>query len=76
MKLTRRRWLFALGSGVPAVAGRSLSEEWRRIANGIVGAAALHLASGRLVSLNGDERFPLASVCKLADSDEHVCPRG
>jgi beta-lactamase class A len=25
----------------------------------------LHFTSGRLLSLNGDERFPLASVCKL-----------
>jgi beta-lactamase class A len=49
-------------------AERGLSEEWRRIAeatDGTVGAAALHLASGALVSLNGDELFPLASVCKI-----------
>lgn len=31
----------------------------------MVGAAALPLSSGRMVSLNGDARFPLASVCKL-----------
>ena len=29
------------------------------------GAAALHLKSGERFALNGDERFPLASVCKL-----------
>ncbi len=68
MKLTRRQCLFALGSGISVAADRSLFEEWRRIAvvtDGTVGVAALHLMSGRLFSLNGDERFPLASVCKL-----------
>jgi beta-lactamase class A len=43
-------------------------ERWRGIAaqtDGMVGAAALHLTSGRSASLNGSERFPLASVCKL-----------
>lgn len=68
MTLTRRRCLLALGSGIPAAAGPNLSEEWRRLAgatDGMVGAAAFHLTSGRLVSMNGDERFPLASVCKL-----------
>jgi beta-lactamase class A len=46
----------------------SLLEDWRKIArttDGTVGAAALHLTTGQLVSLNGDESFPLASVCKL-----------
>jgi beta-lactamase class A len=68
MKLTRRTCLWALGSGIAGAADRKLSEEWRRIAeatDGRVGAAALHLTSGRSVSLNGDERFPLASVCKV-----------
>ncbi len=75
MKLTRRRFLLGLGSGllalrngVSAAVNGSLRDEWRRIAgatDGTVGAAALHLTSGQLVSLNGDERFPLASVCKL-----------
>jgi len=58
----------ALGGGIATAAERSLSEEWRRIAretDGAVGAAALDFASGRLISLNGEERFPLASVCKL-----------
>jgi beta-lactamase class A len=69
MKSTRRQYLMAFGGGILTAADRSLSEEWRNIAratDGTVGAAALHLASGRLVSLNGDERFPLASVCKLS----------
>ena len=46
----------------------SLLENWRQIArttDGTVGAAALHLTTGQLVSMNGDESFPLASVCKL-----------
>lgn len=30
-----------------------------------MGAAALHLGTSRHDNLNGDERFPLASVCKL-----------
>jgi beta-lactamase class A len=45
-----------------------LREEWRRIADttdGTIGVAALSLSSETLVSLNGDERFPLASVCKI-----------
>ena len=68
MKLTRREHLLFLGAGICSAAERTLEEKWRRIAedtDGIVGAAALHLTSGRLVSLNGDERCPLASVCKL-----------
>jgi beta-lactamase class A len=42
--------------------------DWGRIAaqtDGVVGAAALRLDGGQRVSLRGDERFPLASVCKL-----------
>jgi beta-lactamase class A len=68
MVTTRRRCLIALGGGFAAAAGRSLAEEWRRIAaatDGTVGAAALDLTSEQLFSLNGEERFPLASVCKL-----------
>lgn len=68
MTMTRRRCLVVFASGISAAADRNVSEQWRRIArttDGVVGAAALHLSSGRLVSLNGDERFPLASVCKL-----------
>jgi beta-lactamase class A len=65
--LSRRGCLFALGSAACA-AGRELMPEWRRIAlltDGTVGAAVLNLDSGRLASMHGDERFPLASVCKL-----------
>jgi beta-lactamase class A len=57
-----------LGARVCKGAQTGLVEEWRRIASqsdGTVGAAALHLETGERVSLRGDERFPLASVCKL-----------
>lgn len=68
MKLTRRQCLWALGSSVAAGASRNLVQEWQRIAtetDGIVGAAVLHLASWQMVSFNGGELFPLASVCKV-----------
>jgi beta-lactamase class A len=45
-----------------------LETEWRKIAaqtDGALGAAALHVATGRRASFHGDNRFPLASVCKL-----------
>lgn len=48
--------------------GRSLSDQWREIArstDGVVGAAALWLDSGRTTNLNGGVPCPLASVCKL-----------
>jgi beta-lactamase class A len=67
-KSTRRQCLMMMGTAISASAGEQLPERWRKIAagtDGMVGAAALHLGSGRLVTLNGDERFPLASVCKL-----------
>lgn len=35
------------------------------IAGGVVGAAAIHLESGRRASLNGGERFPMASTFKV-----------
>jgi beta-lactamase class A len=68
MKLTRRESMWMLASGVASASGRSLQEEWQRLAretDGVVGAAALDLTSGRMVNMNGDARFPLASVCKL-----------
>jgi beta-lactamase class A len=73
MEPTRRQCLIALGGGIAEAAGRSLAEEWRRIAretDGTVGAAAVDLTSfetnrSGLVSLNGEQRFPLASVCKV-----------
>ena len=56
------------GASILRAAASPLVAEWRAIAartDGVVGAAALRLDSGDLVSLRGDERFPLASVCKL-----------
>jgi beta-lactamase class A len=69
MRLTRRQCLLGLGTaGVAAGAGKTLSDQWREIAaetDGLVGAAARHLASAQTVHLNGDRMFPMASVCKL-----------
>jgi len=68
MKFTRRESLGLLGAGLSRAAERPLLEEWRRIAmetDGVVGAAVLHVGSGRGVALHGSDRFPLASVCKL-----------
>jgi len=66
---TRRQCFAALAGAIPAVYdGRRLTEQWRHIASttdGMVGAAALHFSSGALVSLHGEDRFPLASVCKV-----------
>jgi beta-lactamase class A len=66
--LSRRRCLPLLAAGLCRAAQSPLAEQWRQIASetdGTVGAAALHLGSGQHTSLNGGERFPLASVCKL-----------
>ena len=66
--LSRRRCLLMFGTAISAAAERRLYDEWRRIAaatDGTVGAAALYFSSGALVSLNGDESFSLASVCKI-----------
>ena len=68
--MTRRKCLFALalGSKISPAQNRSLVAEWSRIAratDGTVGAAALHQSTGQLVSLNGNEFFPLASICKF-----------
>ena len=68
MQLTRRQYLYLFGAGLSAAPANTLADRWRQIAadtDGTVGAAALHLGSGRHVSMHGDERFPLASVCKL-----------
>ena len=68
MEITRRQCLLTLGTAASLSAAGELSDKWRKIAagtDGVVGAAALHLGTGRLSSLNGDERCPLASVCKL-----------
>lgn len=68
MAFNRRESIALLSAALCTSAVRSVNDEWRQTASeidGTVGAAALHLASGQLVSLNGDESFPLASVCKL-----------
>jgi beta-lactamase class A len=68
MGFTRRQYLYLFGAGLSAAPANTLSERWRQLAvetDGTVGAAALHLGSGQHVSMHGDERFPLASVCKL-----------
>jgi len=36
-----------------------------KVAGGVVGVSAVHLESGRRVSLNGGERFPMASTFKV-----------
>ncbi|MGD0362475.1 MAG: class A beta-lactamase [Bryobacteraceae bacterium] len=67
-KITRRQYLYLFGAGLYAAPADTLAERWRQIAqdtDGTLGAAALHLGSGQQVSLHGEERFPLASVCKL-----------
>jgi beta-lactamase class A len=72
--ITRRQLLVASAAvsvsraTVSAATRKPLLEEWREIArttDGTVGAAALWIDTGRTVNLNGDERCPLASVCKL-----------
>jgi len=63
-RFTRRAVLAALTSGVAAAADGGLLEEWKAFArgtDGTVGATALHLPSGRLVSLNGDEEASVAA---------------
>jgi beta-lactamase class A len=71
MKFTRRQCVTMLGSAFTCAAStkpENPAEKWRKAAavtDGVVGAAAMHLNSGARFTLNGDERFPLASVCKL-----------
>jgi beta-lactamase class A len=53
----------------PAHSREALEERFRTIAataGGTVGVSVLHLESGRGASLHGNERFPMASVFKLA----------
>jgi beta-lactamase class A len=60
--------LLVAGLSRSVISPEALEREWRQIAaqtNGIVGAAALHLKTGTVVSLNSAEKFPLASVCKV-----------
>ena len=66
--LNRRQFCALLGIRLAGAARESLLQQWQRIASetdGTVGAAALCFRSGEQVSMNGGERFPLASVCKL-----------
>src|SRR5580658_10388785 len=67
--MTRRQLLVASTATAAFASPRpDLLDHWREIVrgtDGTVGAAALWLESGRTANLNGDERFPLASVCKL-----------
>lgn len=72
MAFTRRHCLALFGAGLSTRLSASppgdLTARWRKIAaatDGTVGASALHLGSGQSASLHGDERFPMASVCKL-----------
>ena len=68
MEFSRRQCLGLLSAGLGYAAEASLLDQWRRIAmdtDGVAGVAALHIESGRRISLHGDERFPMASVCKL-----------
>ena len=53
---------------VADVSLQRLEREIARLASsagGIVGASAIHIESGRRVSVNGDARFPMASVYKI-----------
>ncbi len=69
MSLSRRQCLgLAAAALVRGEDKQGVVQRWKQIAtetDGMVGAAALHIESGKRASLNGDERFPLASVCKL-----------
>ncbi|RRB02464.1 class A beta-lactamase [Larkinella rosea] len=54
---------------VPNVAEQRLNQELERIAKlakGKVGVCAVHLESGKQISLNLQERFPMASTVKVA----------
>lgn len=62
--MTRREYLAFAGAGLC----RAAEDPFRSIASGFdgtVGAAALHVPSGRRVALRGAETFPMASVCKV-----------
>ena len=60
--------MFAAAGLVRTGSRGNVVERWKQIAtetDGVVGAAALHIESGKQASLHGDEHFPMASVCKL-----------
>jgi beta-lactamase class A len=68
MSPTRREFLFSVAAAISPGAEQSLLQQWQAIArqtDGTVGAAAMHIATRKLVSMNGNEPFPLASVCKI-----------
>ena len=68
MEFTRRQYLGLMAAGLCSAGEDAIIEQWRRIgmdSDGVVGAAALHIESGRSISLHGSDQFPLASVCKL-----------
>ena len=69
VNLSRRQ---CLGLAVAGLSGATeygdLVQQWKQIAtetDGVLGVAALHIESGKGASLTGDDRFPMASVCKL-----------
>ena len=65
------RFLFSLLLAIPSVAhadDTSLKKELQRLENefgGHLGVAAKNLQTGEVISFNGSERFPTASVIKL-----------
>ncbi len=67
--MTRRQLILASAAQVVSAATRKpLVDQWREIArstDGVVGAAALWLDTGRAAILNASVACPLASVCKL-----------
>jgi beta-lactamase class A len=66
--LRRREFLGFVGATLAAGGRRPLMDEWQQIASatdGVVGATAMHLKSGQHAALNGQDSFPLASVCKM-----------
>jgi len=69
MELSRRHCLgLAAAALVKAGSDESVVQRWKQITaetEGVLGVAALHVETGQRDSLNGEERFPAASVCKL-----------
>lgn len=69
VNLSRRQ---CLGLAVAGLAGAAedgdLIQRWKHVAtetDGVLGVAALHIEFGKGAAFNGDDRFPMASVCKL-----------
>lgn len=55
----------SLGADRPLVRLEREMQRLSRDAGGVTGAAAIHIESGRTVSVNGSQRFPMASTYKL-----------